>query len=52
MKYKLHAYDKLNDKKINLWTVLVTKDGSILGITDIDGEMYGMHQAMLTLAKE
>lgn len=43
------AYDKLNYNAINLFKIIVDMDGKVIAVEDMDGEMYGMHQAELVI---
>lgn len=45
IKYK--AFDKINKKWINLFKINIHKDGSVMSVTSLDGEMYGLHQVEL-----
>jgi len=45
--FKFKAWDKINNKWINLWYFVFAIDGSIMGIYDLDGELYGLHQVQL-----
>ena len=44
---KLKAWDKANNKWLNLISVLISNDGSVMSVQDIDGEIYGPHQVDL-----
>ena len=43
------AYDCLNDKPINLFKIIIGPDGKAIAVEDMDGEIYGLHQALLTI---
>ncbi len=47
MKFK--AWDKIHNKWIQLWKILISSDGSIVAVEDLEGEVYGLHQVSLFL---
>jgi hypothetical protein len=47
MKFK--AYDIINKRPINLFRITISSDGSVMGVIDLNGEQYGMHQVELKL---
>lgn len=45
---KFRVWDLINKRWLNLWTIKLNIDGSVLAVTDmVDLEMYGMHQVEL-----
>lgn len=40
---RFKAYDKLNKKWLNLYQILISKDGDVIGVIDIEGKQYGLH---------
>jgi len=41
---RFKAWDKINKRWIKLWELLFAITGELMGIDDIDGEIYGLHQ--------
>ena len=46
---KFKAWDKLNKVPIRLFKILISSEGSVIAVEDINGEVYGMHQAELVI---
>ncbi len=52
MKVKFKAYDKINEKEIDIWQINISKDGDIMSVRSLDGELYGLHQIELSIFQE
>ena len=45
---KYRAWDKINNKFIDLHQIIIHSNGSIMAVQDLSGEQYGLHQIELT----
>jgi hypothetical protein len=43
------AWDRINNKYINLWKINISKEGQIMSVEDLEGELYGLHQIRLAI---
>ena len=41
------AFDHINNVNLNIFKILLSKEGYIIGVEDIKGEIYGLHQVNL-----
>ncbi len=48
---RFKAYDILHDHYINLFHIVISNDGRIMAVIDLDGEYYGMWQIKLEVTK-
>ncbi len=41
------VWDKLNNRWVQLWKILIATNGEIMGVEDLEGEIYGLHQVTI-----
>ena len=44
---KFRAWDTLNKQWLNLQEITLAFDGAVMAVSDMDGEVYGLHQVKL-----
>ncbi|MDP3012746.1 MAG: hypothetical protein Q8M92_00800 [Candidatus Subteraquimicrobiales bacterium] len=47
MKFKFKGWDKINNEWINVFRIILSKDGTVMAIEDLEGNNFGLHQIEL-----